>query len=290
MITFFELGKLGRLGNQLFQYAALRSLSLEKGYESKIPNPNTCEWHGQKCLLGEFNIQSPYLKEKDIQKIKFIYQEPDHMNYDVNFYNMPDDCNISGFFQSIYYFEKHQQKIKEELTPKKIHLDAAKKTLQDIKQKHPNHEIVSLHIRRGDNTDYTDPSQEALRRFYDKGGKFDQYTESATNLFEDKKIKFLVFTGGKRWTEDNNEDIEWCKDRLDNDKFIFSEKRSPMEDFCLIMSCDHHIISPASSFGWWAAYLGDNDNKKVVAPLKYHPDIENINYRSGFYPKKWILV
>ena len=64
MITFFELGKLGRLGNQLFQYAALRSLSLEKGYESKIPNPNTCEWHGQKCLLGEFNIQSPYLKEK----------------------------------------------------------------------------------------------------------------------------------------------------------------------------------------------------------------------------------
>ena len=30
MITFNELGKYGRLGNQLFQYAALRALSLKK--------------------------------------------------------------------------------------------------------------------------------------------------------------------------------------------------------------------------------------------------------------------
>jgi len=32
MITFLELGKLGRLGNQLFQYSALKSLALRNGY------------------------------------------------------------------------------------------------------------------------------------------------------------------------------------------------------------------------------------------------------------------
>ena len=30
MITFLQLGKHGRLGNQLFQYAALKSLGLKK--------------------------------------------------------------------------------------------------------------------------------------------------------------------------------------------------------------------------------------------------------------------
>jgi len=48
MITFLELGSFGRLGNQLFQYAALKSLGLENGYEAKIPNPSLKEWHGQK--------------------------------------------------------------------------------------------------------------------------------------------------------------------------------------------------------------------------------------------------
>ena len=32
MITFLQLGKYGRLGNQLFQYAALKSLGLKKNY------------------------------------------------------------------------------------------------------------------------------------------------------------------------------------------------------------------------------------------------------------------
>ena len=40
MITFAQLGRYGRLGNQLFQYAMLKSVSLATGYEMKIPNPN----------------------------------------------------------------------------------------------------------------------------------------------------------------------------------------------------------------------------------------------------------
>ena len=39
MITFYELGNNGRLGNQLFQYAALKGLSTKREYDIKIPNP-----------------------------------------------------------------------------------------------------------------------------------------------------------------------------------------------------------------------------------------------------------
>ena len=84
MITFLELGRWGRLGNQLFQYAALKSLSIDKGYEIKLPkNLYNHSWHGQKCLLTEFNLECEYLNEND--KILYQYHEPDWRNYDNDF-------------------------------------------------------------------------------------------------------------------------------------------------------------------------------------------------------------
>ena len=61
-----------------------------------------------------------------------------------------------------------------------------------------------------------------------------------------------------------------------------------MEDFCLLTSCDHHILSHISSFGWWASYIDKKENI-TVAPLKYDPETL-YNYREGFYPKRWVLV
>ena len=50
MITFLELGKHGRLGNQLFQYAALKGIALRNNYECKIPDPKQMMWHGQQSM------------------------------------------------------------------------------------------------------------------------------------------------------------------------------------------------------------------------------------------------
>ena len=289
MVTFFELGRLGRLGNQLFQYAALRSLALERGYESKIPDPKTCTWHGQTSLLGELNIESSYLSQQDVGHIRHHYREPDYMNYHEYFYTVPDNTNISGFFQSIYYFKNHQDQIKKELTPKEVHMEKARQVIEDLRGQH-DAEIVSLHLRRGDNTDNTDPNQVELNNFYNEGGPYYEYLANALNQFEGKKVKFLVFTGGKRWTDDNSEDVKWCKEHLVGEHFLFSEGKSTLEDFSLIVSCDHNILSHVSSFGWWAAYLNSNPDKIVVAPQKYHPDCPQIDYRPGFYPEEWILV
>ena len=37
-VAFNHLGRLGQLGNQMFQYAALKSISEKHGYEYMIPN------------------------------------------------------------------------------------------------------------------------------------------------------------------------------------------------------------------------------------------------------------
>ena len=111
-------------------------------------------------------------------------------------------------------------------------------------------------------------------------------TKKETKIFKNKRVKFLIFTGGKRWVDDNSQDIQWCRARLNGDYFIFSPGSNTIEDFCLIMKSDHNIISHVSSFGWWAAFLNDHPTSVTVAPTCYHPDIDGFTHREGFYPPR----
>ena len=87
MITFLELGRWGRLGNQLFQYAALKSLSIDKGYKIKLPkNLYNHSWHGQKCLLDNFNLEFEFLEDNDLINITTYNQVGNSHNFDQGFY------------------------------------------------------------------------------------------------------------------------------------------------------------------------------------------------------------
>jgi len=284
MITFHKLGELGRLGNQLFQYAALKGLATKKGYTVKIPDPSTMEWQGQKCLLDKFNLDCEYLTDEDKKSIKIIYNEPTWQKYDDNFFNVPDNTTLEGFFQSTFYFEHIESQIKKELTPKDEYLNNGKEYIQSLKDKY-NCEIVSVHVRRGDNM--TNGQTELIEAF-NPGGLYEQYFTKAKKVFEGKNVKFLVFTGGQRFNEDNSTDVDWCKNFFKGDEFLFSEGQPQIDDFCRIMLCDHNILSHASSFGWWAAYVNPNQNKIVVAPEYYSPDSPTLK-REKFYPKQYIL-
>ena len=44
MLAFNQMGNLGRLGNQMFQYAAVRGISAMRGYEFGIRLLNLREW------------------------------------------------------------------------------------------------------------------------------------------------------------------------------------------------------------------------------------------------------
>ena len=285
MITFHKLGQMGRLGNQLFQYAALKSLALKNNYRVKIPNPQTMNWHGQTCLLNKFNIECDYLMQDDVNTLKNLYQEPNSHKYDKTFFNVPDNTSLEGFFQSTFYFGEFEDQIKKELTPKPEYLLPAIKEIKRLKSLHKC-EIVSVHVRRGDNM--TNGQTELIKAF-DKGGLYESYFNNAKDKFKNKNIKFLIFSGGQRFNEDNKIDIEWCKTFFKGEEFIFSEGRSQMEDFSLIMSCDHNIISHASSFGWWAAYNNPNPNKIVISPEFYSPDNPNLK-RPKFYPNQFTII
>ena len=118
MIYFPSLGVLGRLGNQLFQYAAGRSLALHHNTELCVSNLDSLEWHGQKCLLNNFNINVSAIEKDSV--CQHIYKEADSFEINEDFFNTPDDTLLEGFFQSTIYFEKYKEAIKKELTPKNL--------------------------------------------------------------------------------------------------------------------------------------------------------------------------
>ena len=279
MITFSKLGEYGRLGNQLFQYAAVRALSLEKGYDLVLPDPETKSWHGQDCLLKNFNIPDSIFGETS--GMQYAYVEKDSLRYDPRFWESPDNTDFIGFFQSMSYFERCAEIIKSELMPKAHLMEEARNFVSVIKD-NQSKPVVSVHIRRGDNATV---NKEHYGDMYDEGSSYFSYLKNALELFPDCSL--LVFTGGKRSEDGNEEDIKWCRDNLGiNAEY---SNGTTMQDFCRMVACDHSILSPATSFGWWTGYLSVSNNKKVVAPINYHPDMPDFNHRENFYPKEFTL-
>jgi hypothetical protein len=113
--------------------------------------------------------------------------------------------------------------------------------------------VVGVHLRRGDRGlgggAYA-PFSTLPAEYYRTAAK---RFPAATN--------FLVFS-------DSPDDIAWCRAHLglgDDARVSFSDGRDAVLDLFALTRCDHVIIS-AGTFSWWAAYLGDNARRRVIAP------------------------
>ena len=292
MITFTQLGSHGRLGNQLFQYAAMKSISLETGYELKIPNIHEASWQNQKCQLANFNIKCDILTGKDLENIRYLFREQDHTRFFREAFECPDNTNFLGYFQNYNYFSKYEKQIREEFVLNEELEDYSENYISKVRQ--GNEGIVSIHLRRGDITDGT--YGDTYSEFYGESGTFDKdsvfgrYLAKGLGFFHEKDVKFLVFTGGTRQgTEHNQSDVNWCKENLKDFDFNYCEGNTDMQDFAIMKKCDHHICSHMTSFGYWAAFLNNNPEKKVIAPKSYTVPDDGRTSR-GFYPPKWITL
>ena len=115
---------------------------------------------------------------------------------------------------------------------------------------------ISIHIRRGDyinNPMYVDLCKT-------------DYYKKAMALFP--KDDFLVFCADRQEGSNDVDDMDWCKEFFQGDRFEFFQGKNEIEDMNKMASCKGHIMAN-SSFSWWASYLGGG---KVVAPLKWFKD------------------
>jgi len=172
-----------------------------------------------------------------------------------------------------------KDEIFQELSFKKDILEPEVQYINSLKE--DNLEIVSLHIRRGDDTDGTNPE---YARHYDdnpfnRDAAFGRYITDSIDIFDSKNVKFLVFSGGSR-SGDDTDDIKWAKERFSDKRFIVSTSNNPISDFARMTLCDHNIASFASTFSLWASYLNGNIEKRVVCPGDFwltHPVVPGIH-------------
>ncbi|MHC1697482.1 MAG: alpha-1,2-fucosyltransferase [Geobacteraceae bacterium] len=163
---------------------------------------------------------------------------------------------MDGYWQSEKYFAAIRALLKNEFTLR-VPLDGD--DLQ-LAEKIRTCNAVSLHVRRGD---YLTNPQAAKhhgtcdRDYYDQAVSFIKQKIPAARLF--------IFSDDPQWSEANMS--------YDLPTTIVSKTDGTTEgrDLTLMSSCRHHIIAN-SSFSWWGAWLGDNPEKLVIAPMHWFND------------------
>ena len=282
MLAFNHIGSLGRLGNQMFEYAALRGIAAYKGYDFCIPPP---ERKGiENYSLHQCFKLSPDRKEGYFENAQYVGESSFHFDPEL-FEGCPDNVSLQGFFQSWRYFANVKKQIREDFTFHDSILQPCKDMIDSV-----DGEPIMLHVRRGD-PNLTDPR--GFKWSYTQCGSMHpvqpiEYYEKALSKF-DAKQPVIVFS----------DSVEWVKEQefFKPDRFMISEPEdkyadgsfTPYADLCLMSLCSHAIIAN-SSMSWWGAWLIANPDKQVIAPkMWFGPAYADKNTKDLYYPN-WIVL
>lgn len=266
IVTFDELGNLGRLGNQLFQIAAVVGIANELGYNAVFP-----EFENSKYFKGNFE------KRKHLYHNKCNYNQPYFHFKDFNFEDVvfekktldgfsPNRLNLFGYFQSEKYFQNCIDEVLAMLEFEDSLRKKCKAIYKDIlltNKKDLPLSTCAIHMRFGD---YLDNKgyyvQLAETDYYLKAINYIQ-TENILSK-QTKQALFLVFSDDKSMAEDAMKKMG----ASGTNNYLIINSLTDIEDFCLASLCDH-FITANSSFSWWHSYLSKNENKIVIAPKKW---------------------
>ena len=260
MLGYTHLGKNGRFGNQMFQYAALKGIARNKGYDFCIPSgpKNVNDFYdeeNQHKLMMAFNLKC---KVDDQFNAPYKHESGSAFNVDL-FQNCDDNVNLYGFFQTEKYFKHIEDEIKKDFTFRDDILNPCKEVLG-------SEDLIGLHIRR---TDYVQKQDFHPLCTLD-------YYERALNLLPNKSVVIV------------SDDPDWCsKQKLfSSDRFLISESGDNLVDMCILSLCKYHIIAN-SSFSWWGAWLANSEN--VIAPKVWDGPASD-NDESDIVPDRWERV
>lgn len=258
MIVFFGEG---RLGNQLFQYAFMKS------FAKKDEMILTCNFEEfKKIFISKdkiININNKYLKFIIRKYIVYFFivlskariinsYKQDMMGSGQYLIDGSGVSYLKGLFPITFVYQGYFQSEKfinrdiSELKIKKYYLEKARDCLRDINE---NYQKVFVHIRRGDyvNAEYLGIKGVDLPVSYYK------------NLiaYFDSKIKnpFFIFL---------SDDRNFVKYYFEDVKNKIISNNSMGVDFAIMTLCDHGILSN-SSFSWWGSYLME-ERGEIFAP------------------------
>jgi hypothetical protein len=275
---------IGGLGNQMFQYAAGRSLA---NHHNTALTLDTTRFSRIRSItprpycLSNFRIKETFASEKDLHCVKepsshlknfyaeiycaltgnpvISFKKEPHFQYDPDFFLIPNNVYLEGYWQSEKYFKSVENAIRSEFTlkedPDPLNTLMAKKILES--------NAVSIHIRRGDYV--TSPAT-----FEEHGVcSLEYYHKAIDNIIN--KIPdphFYIFSDDPQWVQQNLQihyPHSYISHNLGSKDYL---------DLWLMSLCHHHIIAN-SSFSWWGAWLSTYPEKMVIAPKQWFNQSKN---------------
>lgn len=286
---------IGGLGNQMFQYAVGRAVSLKLGQTLllDVSDFSTYELHHgfelqrvfncQAATAGKADVQgvlgwqySPAIRRLVVKKRLRLVRRPSlviepHYHYWPGIEDVPLNCYLDGYWQSEKYFAKSESVLRSDftftngLTGKNI----------DIVEQIDRHNAVSIHVRRGDYA--TNMVTNATHGLC----SLDYYQRAIEYIRERVECPhFYIFSDDIRWVRNNLAVAEPCV-YIDHNQGTES-----YNDMRLMSLCRHNIIAN-STFSWWGAWLNSRANKIVIAPHKWFANNYDI---SDLYPRGWVAL
>ena len=283
------IGVMGGLGNQLFQYAAARALSLKLNSHLVFDLSWFLGDYGRRYCLDRFNLPVIYSNYYKVPSFGFgraarhllkeflrkrsgalTYKEP-HFHYDENFNNIEGTVYLDGYFQSPKYFSGIDDQLREDL---KFPSDYPEK-LKPILQRIIECDAIAIHVRRGDYL----ADKKNIEVYHSQSNQY--YCEAVSLLAKGLKNPYcFIFS----------DDHFWVKTQLSinipHEIVDVNSLDEPFWDLMLMSRCKHFAIAN-SSFSWWAAWLCDNSGKMVIAPKKWFKSDKSI---CDLLPTEWVKL
>jgi hypothetical protein len=266
---------IGGLGNQLFQYALGRALSIRNDAQLKLDVSGFETYKLRRYSLRHFNVVEEIASPGDIERfrragsnrlmnfasrlgvlpesLRFTTIAESSFSFDPQVLLARGNVYLDGYWQSEKYFMEIEGVIRGELTLRR----APDPVNEEVGRRIRDADSVCVHVRRGDYA--TNPANYKIYELCTP----DYYHAAARELTKSVAAPHLfVFSDDPRWARENLEV---------NYPVTFIEHNGAdkdYEDLRLMSLCKHFIIAN-SSFSWWGAWLGSDPLKMVFAPKSW---------------------
>lgn len=272
---------MGGMGNQMFQYALGRNLSLKYNVPLKIDlsfllnrnmGPNFVY---RNYDLDIFNVY-PDFNTQNFGQVYLINEpyfqySPELMVQVESLIKSGINILLEGYWQTPLYFKDYEYQIRQDFNFRdKVEL--ADSYITEMLGKIINSNSVLINIRR---TDYLNTNFHGVMEM--------NYINQAKSIIESKieNPHYFIFS----------DDIDWCRQHFNQQNMTIVDHTYKGDRFSyylqLMSSCKNFII-PNSSFAWWSAWFNTDPNKLVVAPAAWFTD-PVINTKD-LVPQNWIRI
>lgn len=279
----------GGLGNQMFQYALGRHLSLATGSRLRFDLALLADDPQRSFALGGFCIAGAVATADEIAELPLaprhgwvarvmrrfsrdISVREKAFPFDPQILAATPPTYLRGYWQSEKYFAQIAPQIRQDFRLTSPMVESRGRIAGEIEAT----QAISVHVRRGDYV------SNATANAYHGTCSPEWYERAMSHLASVvENPVFFVFSDDPDWARRNLR----AKGRM---KFVAPQSDiKDHEDMHLMAMCQHHIIAN-SSFSWWGAWLNPDPQKRVVAPARWFNQAGH--YTGDLIPPAWTCL